>query len=129
MAGHGGARVGAGRKPGQASRKTREIANGALRAGISPLEFLLQVMRDSSAPLTLRCEMAVAAMSYCHARVSTQVLPPEPEPRTTVINVCSFPSGSQFDPRTGTIRLPPPAPVGDIVDLEPEPEPAGRKPN
>lgn len=44
--GHGGARPGAGRKPGQANQKTREIADRAAREGITPLEVMLRAMRE-----------------------------------------------------------------------------------
>ena len=42
---HGGARKGAGRKPGSANTKTREIANRAAEEGITPLEVMLDNMR------------------------------------------------------------------------------------
>ena len=41
----GGARPGAGRKAGSVTRRTREIAEAALE-GLTPLEYLLSVMRD-----------------------------------------------------------------------------------
>lgn len=43
--GRGGARKGAGRKPGSANTKTREIANRAAEEGITPLEVMLDNMR------------------------------------------------------------------------------------
>ena len=43
----GGARKNAGRKAGAATTKTREIADKAMAEGISPLEYMLQVMRNS----------------------------------------------------------------------------------
>lgn len=46
--GRGGARKGAGRKAGSATIKTREIANGAAAAGLTPLEYMLEVMRRDS---------------------------------------------------------------------------------
>src|SRR5262252_6886498 len=47
--GHGGRRQGAGRKPGSASQKTREIANRAAKDGLTPLEYMLAVLRDDTA--------------------------------------------------------------------------------
>ena len=41
----GGKRLGAGRKPGTANRKTREIADWAAADGITPLEVMLDTMR------------------------------------------------------------------------------------
>lgn len=42
----GGARPNAGRKPGGANQKTREIADRAAREGITPLEVMLKAMRE-----------------------------------------------------------------------------------
>lgn len=41
----GGARPGAGRKPGSINKKTREIAEKAAQEGITPLEVMLGTMR------------------------------------------------------------------------------------
>jgi hypothetical protein len=43
--GHGGKRVGAGRKVGALTTKTRETAERALATGMSPLEVMLENMR------------------------------------------------------------------------------------
>lgn len=43
---NGGARPGAGRKPGGANQKTREIADRAAQEGITPLEVMLRAMRE-----------------------------------------------------------------------------------
>ncbi len=42
--GRGGARKGAGRKEGSATKKTREIADQAAEAGITPLQVMLENM-------------------------------------------------------------------------------------
>lgn len=67
----GGARAGAGRKPGAATRKTREIADRAVTEGVSPLEFMLQRMRDEDAPMADRQDMAKAAAPFVHAKLSS----------------------------------------------------------
>lgn len=41
----GGSRKGAGRKPGSATTKTREIAERVMAEGLSPLEVMLDAMR------------------------------------------------------------------------------------
>jgi hypothetical protein len=79
-AGRGGQRKGAGRKPGSATRKTREIADRAMDEGITPLEFMLNVMRKEPsadldergllAAITLRFEAAKAAAPYMHPRLA-----------------------------------------------------------
>ena len=68
--GHGGRRQGAGRKPGSASQKTREIANQAATDGLTPLEYMLAVLRDDTADPDRRDRMAVAAAPYIHARLA-----------------------------------------------------------
>lgn len=76
----GGARPGAGRKKGAATTKTREIANRAAESGITPLEYMLQVMRTEPSEhlderellqaITLRFEAAKAAAPYIHPRLA-----------------------------------------------------------
>ena len=78
--GRGGRRAGAGRKIGAATKKTREIADKATQEGITPLEFMLQIMRedlpeteDERVRLTyqeMRFEAAKAAAPYVHPKLS-----------------------------------------------------------
>lgn len=68
--GHGGARPGAGRKPGSATQRTREIAEKAINDGITPLEFMLNRMRDEGAPMADRQAMAISAAPYIHPKLS-----------------------------------------------------------
>ena len=74
----GGARAGSGRKPGSANKRTREIADRAAADGITPLEYLLAVMRDDSTHEdpkiqagreAHRFQAAVAAAPYIHPRL------------------------------------------------------------
>ena len=77
---HGGARKGAGRKPGSATAKTRKIADKAACDGITPLEYMLQIMRmeevetkdvrDMLAQRAMRFEAAKAAAPYIHPRLA-----------------------------------------------------------
>lgn len=77
---HGGARKGAGRKPGSATAKTREIADKAASEGITPLEYMLQIMRTEEtatedvreilAQRAMRFEAAKAAAPYIHPRLA-----------------------------------------------------------
>lgn len=66
----GGSRPGAGRKPGSANKRTREIADKAAEEGITPLEFMLNVMRDANAADDVRFDAAKAAAPYMHPRLS-----------------------------------------------------------
>jgi hypothetical protein len=66
----GGARSGSGRKAGTANAKSREIANRSAEAGLTPLEYLLSVMRDESGEEAKRIDAAKAAAPYIHPRLS-----------------------------------------------------------
>lgn len=66
----GGSRPGAGRKVGSATKKTREIADRAASEGVTPLEFMLNRMRDEMAPMPDRMDMAKAAAPFLHPRLS-----------------------------------------------------------
>lgn len=77
---HGGPRRGAGRKPGSATAKTRLIADRAAEQGITPLEFMLNVMRQEppetedervrQSYVAMRFEAAKAAAPYIHPRLA-----------------------------------------------------------
>ena len=76
---HGGRREGAGRPAGLPNRRTREIAERAIAEGLTPLEYLLQVMRadypeDAPPELrakhdSLRLEAAKSVAPYIHPRL------------------------------------------------------------
>lgn len=68
---HGGSREGAGRKVGAAALRTREIADKAAGEGLTPLEFMLQIMRDEGSERSERLDMAKAAAPYIHPRLSS----------------------------------------------------------
>lgn len=67
----GGARPGAGRKPGGANLMNREAREKAAEGGILPLDYLLQVMRDEDADKAQRMDAAKAAAPYVHARLAS----------------------------------------------------------
>lgn len=68
---HGGARPGAGRKPGAINKATAKARDMAEATGIMPLTFMLERMRDEAAPMTERMDMAKAAAPYVHAKLSS----------------------------------------------------------
>lgn len=70
-AGHGGKRSGAGRKAGAATKRTREVADKAADGGITPLEYMLQVLRNDDAMPADRQWAAEKAAPYMHARLSS----------------------------------------------------------
>lgn len=70
MATRGGARPGAGRKPSALTQRTREIAEKAVEGGITPLDFMLEVLRDTGNSRDERMEAAKAAAPYIHPRLA-----------------------------------------------------------
>lgn len=68
----GGARPGAGRKPGSANKKTRAIADKAAAEGITPLEVMLETMRNlyQAGDFVAASGVAKDAAPYMHPRLS-----------------------------------------------------------
>lgn len=69
--GRGGRRPGAGRKVGAITKRTREIAEGALASGLTPLDYMLSLLRNEEKPEDIRFEAAKAAAPYIHAKLSS----------------------------------------------------------
>jgi hypothetical protein len=69
----GGKRNGAGRKPGAATKKTRKIADRAIAEGITPLEVMLQAMRDCAGEGHWERAAAIAkdCAPYVHPKLSS----------------------------------------------------------
>jgi hypothetical protein len=76
----GGRRQGAGRKPGAATRRTRELAERAAAEGVQPIDVLLGVMRLHWARGEWAEAAAVAkdAAPYCHPRLQSVQLEKPP---------------------------------------------------
>jgi len=66
----GGARPGAGRPKGAANKLNDQARAQALEGGISPLDYLLGVLRDSQLDRDTRIDAAKAAAPYVHARLA-----------------------------------------------------------
>jgi hypothetical protein len=66
----GGKRPGAGRPPGAATKRTREIADAAAQEGLTPLAYMLKILRDEEMDTESRFEAAKAAAPYMHPRLA-----------------------------------------------------------
>ncbi len=60
-----------GRKKGVKNLASAEAKKAAESTGITPLEYMLSVMRDTGADKERRDRMAHAAAPYIHARIAT----------------------------------------------------------
>lgn len=67
----GGNRPGSGRPKGAMTKRTREIAERASAEGITPLEYMLNVLRDETMPAATRMDAAKAAAPYVHAKLAS----------------------------------------------------------
>jgi len=66
----GGSRIGAGRKRGSKTARTADIAIKAAEAGITPVEYMVAIMRDETQPQTIRLQAAGMAAPYVHPRLA-----------------------------------------------------------
>lgn len=87
---HGGKRNGSGRKSGSKTKKSAEIAKKAAEEGITPLEFMLNIMRNGKPAEdstqeeqkifhSLRFEAAKAAAPFVHPRLAAVELSGDPQ--------------------------------------------------
>jgi len=69
----GGQRSGAGRPAGAANKKTREIADRAAEQGVTPLEVMIEAMRDAYAKEGAAAAFMYAkdAAPYMHAKLAS----------------------------------------------------------
>lgn len=66
----GGKREGAGRKPGVRNIKTREVLEAVEATGITPLDYMLSVMRDEANDQKERMSAAASAAPYIHPKLA-----------------------------------------------------------
>ena len=82
MARVGGARAGAGRPKGSVSRRSVDAVASAMADGISPVEYMLRILRDSEADPKERAWAAEKVAPYVHPR-------PAPMERTVQLELPS----------------------------------------
>lgn len=76
----GGKRPGAGRKKGAKTKRKSAIAKEAVNRGISPIEVMLETMRElwAEGKKTEACVIAHDAAPYCHSRMPIALVPAAP---------------------------------------------------
>jgi hypothetical protein len=72
MAGNGGKREGAGRKKGIPNKKTVEAVEACQESGLTPVEFMLSVMRDVANDAPVRMDAAHKVAPYIHAKLANK---------------------------------------------------------
>ena len=83
----GGRRIGSGRPKGAASRANEEARATALASGLSPLDYMLGVMRDCGVDDARRDDMAKAAAPYLHSKMAPGRSLAIEEGRPFIINI------------------------------------------
>lgn len=66
----GGKRKGAGRKKGSMAVRTQEILKAIGDEGVTPLEYMLGVLRDPEQPHSERFRAAIEAAPFMHPRLA-----------------------------------------------------------
>jgi hypothetical protein len=64
----------AGQKQGSVAKIDAEARKRMIEGGITPLDFLLAVMRDNHQDVRVRLDAAKTAAPYCHARLASTEL-------------------------------------------------------
>ena len=89
-----------GRPKGSRNKRTRALVEAAQNGGEMPLDYILRIMRDPSAPAKRRDEMAKAAAPFLHAKLASveQHGSPDMPPVQTHLRI-SFvkPDGTEVD--------------------------------
>lgn len=67
----GGKREGAGRKKNAPNKRTAEIQQKVESTGITPLEYMISIMRNETLEQRERLSAAVAAAPYVHAKLTS----------------------------------------------------------
>lgn len=70
----GGKREGSGRPSGAINKASAERQAEVAASGVTPLEFMLNVMRDEAADAAKRLDAAKAAAPYVHPRLNATTL-------------------------------------------------------
>lgn len=70
MAG-GGRRIGAGRPKGVPNKATAAQKAAVIESGLTPLDYMLTIMRDEACENAQRLDAAKAAAPYVHAKLSS----------------------------------------------------------
>jgi hypothetical protein len=67
----GGPRAGAGRKAGEPNKASAARQAEIAASGITPLDYMLQIMRDAEQKFDVRLDAAKAAAPYVHPKLAS----------------------------------------------------------
>ena len=67
----GGKRTGAGRPKGVRNAKTEQQTKAVKESGLTPLDYMLSVLRDETQEQSVRLDAANKAAPYVHAKLAS----------------------------------------------------------
>jgi hypothetical protein len=104
----GGRRPNSGRKKGSTIKKSQIIAAEARDAGLTPLEYMLDIVRNSSLDPARRDAMACASAPFIHPRLNAVAAVDTNAGAGYIGSICiiGVPRGCQFNPATQMIVYP-----------------------
>jgi hypothetical protein len=82
---HGGKRPGAGRKSGSPNKATQERQKAVAESGVTPLDYMLNVLQDETAAKEDRMWAAEKAAPYVHPKLAAMTLSGNPDGSEPVI--------------------------------------------
>lgn len=71
MSGRGGSRPGAGRKHGVRNKRTAAQIKAVEESGITPLDYMLSILRDENKTESVRLQAAKDAAPYVHQKLQS----------------------------------------------------------
>ena len=76
-----------GRQKGTPNKKTQAVVAAIESSGLTPLEYMLQAMRDETNPVSVRLDAARNAAPYVHPRLTAiEVSGPNNGPIRLILN-------------------------------------------
>jgi hypothetical protein len=66
----GGSRAGAGRKAGAPNKATAQQREAIAASGLTPLDYMLSIMRDEENPKDMRLDAANKAAPFVHPKLA-----------------------------------------------------------
>ncbi len=71
-----------GRIKGVPNKRTLDVVTAIAKEGITPLDYMLKILRDESAETSDRIDAAKSAAPYIHSKMPTALLLPPPAEET-----------------------------------------------
>jgi hypothetical protein len=106
---HGGARPGAGRRPGTLNKRHQVTAEQIGSDSYTPIEYMLALMRDEKAEPTRRDQMAIQAAPFIHARLAVANVTTngsrDNNSDINILQIYAVPRGARLNTSDGVVTI------------------------